>query len=216
MRGHVQVTRFSFAFATLTLLTLPSVGIGQYADPDGVRFMATPQGNEARYVVREQLMGVDFPNDAVGKTSRIEGTIVIASNGSVVKDASRFTIDLASLKSDRDMRDNFLRRRTLQTEQHATAVFVPTATRNLKWPLPQAGNLNFQLLGELTVRGVTRPVTWNVVARSSNGALTGEAKTSFTFADFELEKPRVRSVLSVEDEIRLEYTFFLVPSDHVP
>src|SRR5690606_5186683 len=29
-----------------------------------------PQGNEARYRVREQLVGFDLPNDAIGRTSR--------------------------------------------------------------------------------------------------------------------------------------------------
>ena len=60
--------------------------------------------------------------------------------------------------------------------------------------------------------GVTQlDVDWDVVGKVDNGGLSGEAKTSFKFADFELDKPRVRSVLSVEDDIGLEYTFALVP-----
>jgi polyisoprenoid-binding protein YceI len=66
------------------------------------------------------------------------------------------------------------------------------------------------MLGDLTIRGVTKPVTWDVTAKIAQGSISGEAKTSFTFVDFELGKPRVRSVLSVNDEIGLEYTFFLV------
>ncbi len=65
---------------------------------------------------------------------------------------------------------------------------------------------------KLTIREVTKPVTWDVTARFVNGAVTGLAKTQFTFADFELPKPRVASVLSVDDEIRLEYEFRLVPA----
>jgi polyisoprenoid-binding protein YceI len=82
----------------------------------------------------------------------------------------------------------------------------------VKLPLPKSGEVKFQMVGNLTVRTVTKPVTWDVVAKVDNGALSGEAKTRFTFGDFELEKPRVRSVLSVDDDITLEYTFLLVPA----
>ena len=200
----------SFVAAAITLLGVSGIATAQTSSKP-IRFVVAPQGNEARYVVQEQLMGVDLPNDAVGKTSRVEGRITIASNGAIVRDESRFTIDLASLTSDRDRRDNYLRGRTLQTAQYPSAVFVPTAVKNLKLPLPRSGKVKFELVGDLTIRGVTRPVTWTVTGKSANASLAGEAKTSFKFADFELEKPRVRSVLSVEDDIRLEYTFLLVP-----
>jgi polyisoprenoid-binding protein YceI len=202
----------SFIAATITLLGVSGIAAAQTSSKP-VRYVVAPQGNEARYLVREQLMGVDFPNDAVGKTSRVEGRITIAPNGTIVRDESRFTIDLASLTSDRDRRDNYLRGRTLQTSQYPSAVFVPTAIRSLKLPLPKSGDLKFELVGDLTIRGVTRSVTWTVTGKSASGSLTGEARTGFKFADFELEKPRVRSVLSVEDDIRLEYTFLLVPGE---
>jgi len=176
------------------------------------RFILAAQGNEARYLVREQLVGRDLPNDAIGKTNLIEGGIAIDAAGNIVKEGSSFTIDMASLTTDSNRRDNFVRRNTLQTEQHPKAVFVPTSFRNLTFPLPAAGDLTFQMLGDLTIRGVTRPVTWDVTAKVANGALTGEAKTKFTFDEFQITKPRVGSVLSVDDEIRLEYSFFLIPA----
>lgn len=177
-----------------------------------LRLRTAPHGNEARYRVREQLAGVDFPNDAIGKTSRVDGSIAVAADGTVSGDESRFTIDLASLTSDRDRRDNYLRRNTLQTEQHPSAVFVPKVIHGIKFPLPQSGELKFQMVGDLTIKGVTKEVTWDVVAKSEGGSLTGQAKTRFTFADLQLEKPRVRSVLTVDDDITLEYDFLLVPA----
>lgn len=35
-----------------------------------------PQGNQARFVVREQLAGAELPNDAVGVTTAISGKAV--------------------------------------------------------------------------------------------------------------------------------------------
>jgi polyisoprenoid-binding protein YceI len=134
-----------------------------------IRYVVAPQGNEARYMVREQLAGINFPSDAIGRTARVEGTLFVTSTGEVVKDSSRFTIDMSSLTTDSDMRDNFVRRRTLQTAEYPLAVFVPAEIRNLKFPLPKAGKISFDLAGDLTVRGVTRPIVWQVNASVEKG-----------------------------------------------
>ena len=60
------------------------------------------------------------------------------------------------------------------------------------------------------MRGVTRPTVWRVSARLDEGRVSGTASTRFVFDDFQMEKPRVRSVLSVADTIALEYDFTLV------
>lgn len=176
------------------------------------RYVVAPQGNEARYRVREQLAGFDLPNDAIGRTSSVTGGLVMTASGDIIAEGTGFTIDMTSLATDSDRRDNYVRRNTLQTEAHPNVVFVPTSFSGLPFPLPSSGEVTFTMTGDLTVRGITRPATWDVVATIADGAIRGEAKTAFTFEQFEMTKPRVRSVLSVDDDIRLEYTFFLVPA----
>ena len=175
-----------------------------------VRLVVAPTGNEARYRVREQLAGIDFPNDAVGVTSAITGGITFDDAGKVVAAQSTITIDLRTLKSDKDRRDGFIQRRTLETETHPNAVLVVTGVNGLAWPLATSGQLTFTITANLTIHGTTRPTTWQVTATASPTGYRGSAKTSFTFADFELTKPRVASVLSVEDTIALEYDFNFV------
>lgn len=215
MRGSHRACTIAAALAVaLATVTAPAAAQGggepEKAAADALRFTVAAEGNEARYRVREQLARVAFPSDAVGTTSGIEGGITVRPDGTVVREESRFIIDLASLRTDSDRRDNYVRRRTLETETHPTAVFVPTELHGLPSPLPSSGEATFQIVGELTIRGVTRPTTWDVTARFAEGEVAGLAKTQFTFDDFELRKPRVASVLSVEDEIRLEYEFRLV------
>src|SRR6476620_3973150 len=53
-----------------------------------IRFTIGTTGNEARYRVREQLMGKDLPNDAIGTTNAITGTILAYPDGRIVKDSS--------------------------------------------------------------------------------------------------------------------------------
>jgi polyisoprenoid-binding protein YceI len=174
-------------------------------------FVVTTDGNEARYRVRERLMGHDLDNDAVGTTHDVAGRLVVDAQGHVVRDSSRIVVTLTNLTSDQARRDGFLKRRTLQIDSFPTVTLVPTAIRGGTGALPTSGTAAFELLGDLTVRGVTRPTVWKVAARADGGAVTGTATTTFTFKDFALDQPRVPVLLSVADTITLEYDFRFVP-----
>jgi polyisoprenoid-binding protein YceI len=182
--------------------------------PDAnIRWTVATTGNAARYRVREQLMGRDLPNDAVGETKQVSGAIVTDESGAIVPSGSRITVSIGDLTSDNDRRDNYVRRRVLETEKFPTVVIEPTAVRGItKIPVTSAsaGPLNFQLLGNLTVKGVTRPTVWQVTWKLVNGQVTGSAATKFAFDDFGIPQPRVPIVLSVADTIALEYDFTLV------
>lgn len=199
---------------SMPLLGLPDAAAAQArsgaASETMVRFTIAGEGNEARYRVREQLAGVSFPNDAVGTTSGITGVIVVDQAGRIQAAESRITVDVTTLKSDRDRRDGYVRTRTLETATHPTVVLAPTELRGTTWPLPTSGTVTFQLVGNLTVRGVTRPTTWDVTLTVAGDVLTGSASTSFAFEEFTLTKPRVAVVLSVDDTIKLEYDLRLV------
>jgi len=172
--------------------------------------MVAEDGNEARYRVREQLARVEFPSDAVGVTSAVSGSIVLADDGSIVRDQSKFVVDITGLKSDNDRRDGYIQRRTLETEQYPTVEFVPTSFSGLASPPPASGEFTLKVTGDMTVHGVTKPITWDVTATAASGTYRGKATTAFTFEDFGMTKPRVAMVLSVVDTIRLEYDFKLV------
>ena len=176
----------------------------------GLHLTVAPTGNEARYRIREQLVRMDLPNDAIGKTTEITGGIGVGGDGKIIPTESKFVVGVGSLKSDRDMRDGYVRRRVLQADQFPTVEFSPTEFRGLPKTLPTSGAHTFDVLGNLTVRGVTKPTTWHVTAEQKNGQVTGNASTLFTFSDFNIDQPRVPVLLSVQDTIRLEYDFTLV------
>ena len=180
--------------------------------PPRLHYVVASTGNEARYRVREQLAGFDLPNDAVGVTTEITGSLVVDTTGTVVRDSSKITVALGNLKSDKDRRDGFIKRRTLETEKYPTVEFVPTSFAGLTGKPSTSGPTTFELVGDLTVRGVTHPTTWKVTARSEGGDVVGSATTSFTFKDFGMDQPRVPIVLSVADTIKLEYDFRFTPA----
>lgn len=172
-------------------------------------YTVSTTGNEARYRVREQLAGFDFPNDAVGRTSAVTGAINFDQNGAIVPAGSQINIGVAGLTSDKDRRDGYVRRRLLETDSFPTVTLALTGASGVRLPLAERDSSSFTMTGNLTVKRETRPTTWRVTAIRSGEVVTGTATTAFTFADFAMEKPRVRSVLSVADTIKLEYDFRL-------
>lgn len=205
--------RHAAFLALLPLLAAGPLGAQSAAPaatrPGELRLVVAATGNEARYLVRERLAELDLPNDAIGTTSAITGQVVLDPNGTVDSAASRITIDLTTLTSDRRMRDNYIKRRTLVTDSFPRAELSVKELRGLPATLPDTGTLALTLVADLTVHGVTRPTTWEVTARAGAGVFTGTARTTVRFEDFGMEKPRLARLLSVADEIRLEYDFRL-------
>jgi polyisoprenoid-binding protein YceI len=174
------------------------------------RLTLAPTGNEARYIVRELLAANTIENDVVGKTDAVTGMIALDATGKVIPASSQITVNLTGLKTDRDRRDGYVQNRTLMTAEHPTTTLRVTEIRGAPMPLPTSGTFTFTLVGDLTLKGVTKPTTWTVTAVASRTGFTGTAKTSFTFAEFDLAKPRVPVVARVDDPITLELQFYFV------
>jgi polyisoprenoid-binding protein YceI len=178
-------------------------------DPTKPAKLEIAEGTKARYRVREQLAGISFPSDAVGTTEAVTGTIVLNPDGSIDAARSKLTVDLRTLKSDQQMRDGFIQNRTLETAKFPTIEFVPKKAVGLPVPLPagmqaQAG---FQLVGDMTLHGTTSEATWNVVATFGNDQVAGRATTTVQFGTFNLTKPSLARIMSVDDKIELEIEF---------
>jgi polyisoprenoid-binding protein YceI len=166
------------------------------------------EGSSASYRVTEQLAGVDFPNDAVGTTTGVSGSIQIMPDGSIAPN-SKLVVDLKGLTSDQGMRDGYIRNRTLETDKFPDAVFVPTSITGVPKMVPSTGQVGVSLSGNLTIHGVTKPVTFKGIATldSRSSTVAGRALTTFTFADFSLTKPTLARLMSVDDKITLELVY---------
>ena len=167
-------------------------------------FTVVSEGSEARYRVQEQLAQRDLPNDAVGTTNNVSGSIVVDQAGTLVPEQSRIVVDMASLESDSPRRDGYVRENTLETQEYPAAEFVIREAPGLPNPLPTSGEAQFQVVGDLTIHGVTQPVTWDATARFDQGGAAVTAATRVAIADFGMTPPRVGPVLSIEDEAGLE------------
>ena len=160
--------------------------------------------SKATIRVREQLVGVSLPSDAVLTATGAKGSFELNSDGTFTS-GSTITFDLTTLASDERDRDNFIKNDTLQVRQFPTATFVPTRTSGLTLPLASSGTFTFTLTGKLTIKGKTKEVTFDVTAKRDGSDLTATATAnpSWKFGDFGMTAPSVPfRVLSVTDEIR--------------
>lgn len=160
--------------------------------------------SKATIRVREQLVGVNLPSDAVLTATGPKGSFELNTDGTFTS-ASKITFDLTTLASDQRDRDNFIKNDTLRVRQFPTADFVPTKTSGLTLPLPASGTFTFTLTGNITIKGTTKEVTFDVTAKRDGGDLTATATAnpSWKFGDFGMTAPSVPfRVVSVTDEIR--------------
>lgn len=192
--------------------------IGQAAAPAGAVKIELGEGTKARYKVAERLVGVDFGTDAVGTTEGVTGTIVVKADGSIDASQSKITVDLRTLKSDQALRDLYLQSSVLQTAKFPMLEFVPKRAVGMPFPLPLGSPIpntkivmpqaaGFKFIGDMTLHGVTKEVTWSLVSTISADAVAGRATTTVSFATFGLTKPAVPLLASVEDSIQLEVEF---------
>ena len=166
------------------------------------------EGSSATYRVTEQLAGVSFPNDAVGTTDKVTGAITIAADGTIAP-GSKLVISLKELKSDQEMRDGYVRGRTLETDKFPDAVFVPTKIDGLPRMIPATGQVGVSLSGDLTIHGVTKPVIFQGIATMNprDSTVAGRAQANLSFSAFGITRPTLTRLVSVDDKIVLELVY---------
>jgi polyisoprenoid-binding protein YceI len=177
--------------------------LGTTEVPEGASaFTIVSEESAAQYRAQEELASVGA-TEAVGQTNAIIGTLLFDENGSPLP-CSRFDVDLRTLVSDESRRDNYLYNNTLETGQYPLATFVLTSIEGLDGPLVDGEETTITLVGNLSLHGQTKLVTWDATVALEGDMLTGSAETTFNMDDFNIEEPVVGPVVSVDETIKLE------------
>lgn len=117
-----------------------------------------------------------------------------------------------TLTTDNDFRNRAIKNRILSTDQYEFITFTPTQITGLPATGAVGETYSFQIVGDLTIRDVTKAVTFDVTATPlSETRLQGTAQTTIRYADWGIVIPQVRQVASVSDDVRLELDFVAVP-----
>jgi polyisoprenoid-binding protein YceI len=157
--------------------------------------------------VREQLVRLPAPNDAIITIAGAQGSFTLNPDGTFAM-GSKISVDMNTITTDDRQRTDSIRRDPLEVTRFRTSELVPKTATGLTLPLARSGDFTFQLTGDLTLHGVTKSVTFDVKAMRTNGTLTATATAnpSWKFGDFGMRPPSSFSVVSIIDEIRMEFT----------
>ena len=158
------------------------------------------------YRVTENLFGVD--TEGVGRTNQVTGSITIESTQVV---AGEFVVDVASIESDDGRRDNQFRGRIMSTDEFPEAVFTLTEPIELGSEPADGVEVATTATGELTLRGVTNPVTFDVTAEQQNGRIGVLGAIPIVFEDYSIANPSIAGI-TTDDNGLLEFVLVLDPA----
>lgn len=180
----------------------PASNVSDVELPEGVRrFVVVPGDSSAKYVVEETLSGL--PATAVGVTSDVTGEIYLTAEGLYDGAESKFTVDLSTLRTDESRRDNFLRQNVLQTNQFQFAEFVIESVDGFPAGYVEGEEASLTLAGTMTIKDVSLPITFTVLARQAEDTLTATADTQFLMSDFGIDPPQV-TIAKAKDGVVLQ------------
>lgn len=165
-----------------------------------------PATSAVGYRVVEVLFGQD--TEGVGRTSAITGGLTL--DGARVT-AANFEVDMTTVTSDEDRRDNQFRGRIMDTENFPTATFVLTAPIELGSVPADGVPITTSATGDLTLKGTTNSVTFDVQAQQDGDVIQVVGSTDIVFADYGIEDPST-SGISTQDHGLLEFDLRFVPA----
>ncbi len=152
-------------------------------------------------VVEETLSGL--PATAVGVTTDVTGDIYLTADGLYDGLQSGFKVDLSTLKTDESRRDNYVRNNVLETAQYQYAEFVVESVDPFPVGYVEGEEASLTLTGMMTIKDVSLPITFTVLARQAGDRLTATADTEFLMSDFGIDPPSVR-IARAKDGIILQ------------
>jgi len=165
--------------------------------------------SKAQFIIDEVLDNA--PKTVIGSTDQVAGEIAIDPQDPTKTRVGIIQVNARTLTTDNDFRNRAIKNQILQTDQYELVTFTPTEIVGL----PQKGavgeSYTFQIVGDLTIRDVTKQATFDVtVTTPSDTRVEGTATTTIAYADYGISIPQVRQVASVSDQVQLELDFVAV------
>ncbi|MEA3336203.1 MAG: YceI family protein [Chloroflexota bacterium] len=198
-----------------TATTAPAAEPAAAAEPaSGMRtFTVVPEESKASYLVDEQFLesaleklGIQAGDvDVVGSTQQIEGQLQLnLEELSAPLGENRFSVNLTGLSTDQRRRDGWIQDKGPQFSKFPSAEFTATAIEGAPDSYQEGQEVTFTLSGDLTIRDISQPVSFDVTASLDGDTLDGIATTRLLMSDFGITPPNFAGTLTVADEFGIE------------
>jgi polyisoprenoid-binding protein YceI len=151
------------------------------------------------YRIQEVLSGLD--TEAAGRTNDATGTLTIDGTSAT---AAEFSVNMASMTSDSSRRDQQFRGRIMTVDQFPTSSFALTSPIEFGSVPTEGATITATATGDLTLRGVTRSVTFEVQAKLENGRIGVLGNIPILFSDYDIPDPSSQ-LAKVNDDGLLEF-----------
>ncbi len=162
--------------------------------------------SEFGYRVEEVLAGVN--TTAVGRSNEIEGLLTIDGTQATVVD---IVVQIENITSDDSRRDGQFTGRIMNAAEFPTAEFRITEPIEFG-EIPEGDEqITAAAVGELTLRGVTNPVSFDVTAQTANGNIGVLGSIPVLFSDYGIDNPSF-GVVATEDNGLVEFVLVFEPA----
>ena len=172
-------------------------------------FVIDQSVSEARFELDEVLRGT--PTHVVGTTDQVAGQVRFDPADLSTVELSDIVVNARTLTTDSERRDRAVRGPVIldsASDDHELITFVPTEVIGLPDSVESGVAISFEVLGDLTIRGVTQPTTFSVSARLGEDAtLVANAEATVLRSDFGIGIPSVPGVADVTDEVLIALDF---------
>jgi|YNPMSStandDraft_1061717.scaffolds.fasta_scaffold00280_18 polyisoprenoid-binding protein YceI len=148
---------------------------------------------------------------AVGVTTEVRGEVYANLSNPPESSIGVIEVDISQFKSDSSRRDGVIRNQWLESARYPIARFEPLRVEGLPQSYSEATPYAFRVIGNLTVKDVTREVAFDITAQLSGDTLTGTATTTLLMSDFGVGPISILGVLNTEDEVKLTFDFVARP-----
>ncbi len=162
--------------------------------------------SSATFSLDEELRG--SPTTVVGTSGIVLGRIEIDPDDLSNSQIGEILINARDFETDSGLRNRAIRGPILDTDAFEFISFVPSAIEGLEGAASVGDEFTFTVSGDLTIRDITQPVTFDVTAvLTSDRTIEGTATTVVERGPFELVIPSVPSVANVSEEVQLSLDF---------
>lgn len=151
--------------------------------PDGT-WQLVADDSTVGYRVVEVLAGLE--TEGAGRTSAVTGALEISGARAI---AGNFEVDMTAVSSNSDRRDEQFHGRIMDTRQFPTAAFVLAQPIDFGVVPAEGETIHATAIGNLTLRGTTRAVTFEVEAKLANDRIGVLGQIPITFADYGIPNP---------------------------
>lgn len=173
--------RLSFDDVTTTVAPTDVSDPSASGDPSFDGTWTLGEGSQAGYRAKEVLFGQDA--EAVGRTEEVSGSLQLT--GTTIT-AVEVTVDMASITSPESRRDGQFRGRIMDVSTYPTSSFRLTEPIELGAVPADGVETTYTATGELTLRGVTQSLTFDLLAKRDGNTVQVNALIPIDFDDYDI------------------------------